>query len=81
MEVQEIVITVVTIGVIMGIWYLCRDFICKVLGRVLIGIVMIIAVNIILPQYAIGLNWISMGCACVLGAPGVVTLYIVNAVI
>lgn len=81
MDVQEIVIAIVTIGVIMGIWYLCREFICKILGRILIGIVLIAVVNIILPQYAIGLNWMTMGCAGVLGLPGVVTLYIVNAVI
>lgn len=81
MDVQEIVIAIVTIGVIMGIWYLCREFVCKILGRILIGIVMIIVVNIVLPQYAIGLNWISMGCASILGMPGVITLYIVNAII
>lgn len=81
MDVQEIVFASVTVGIVLGIWFLCREFICKVMGRILLGILLIVTVNLVIPQYAIGINWLSMGCAGVLGVPGVVTLYVINAVI
>lgn len=81
MDGQTIVLVGVTIGIVVLIWFLCKDVVCKVLERVLLGIILIFIVNMMIPQYAIGVNWLSMGCAGVLGVPGVVTLYVVNAMI
>ena len=81
MDIQVIMIAGVSIGIVLLVWFLCRDFICKLIERILLGVILMFMINWLIPQYAIGFNWLTMGCAGVLGVPGVMTLYVVNAVI
>ncbi len=81
MDIQQMISVGIGVSIILLFWFLCRDFICKIIERVFLGLMLIFVVNIMIPQYAVGFNWITIGCAGALGVPGVTTLYIVNALI
>lgn len=71
----------ITVGVVVYIWHLCKVPISTLIGRVTLGLIIMMIVNYMMPAYELGINLITLGCAGVLGIPGVITLYIVNMVI
>ena len=81
MDIEKITILVVSIGVVLIVWYLFRNIICKIIERLSLGLIIVLIVNCMIPAYEIGINWITLGCIGILGMPGVMTLYIINMVI
>ena len=63
------------------LWILFKEKFIEAVMRAIVGGVLIYCINSVLPQYAIGLNAMTLSCAGLLGIPGVAMLYIVGAVI
>jgi len=63
------------------LWVLLKEKFIEGILRMIVGGILIYCINSVLPQYALGINGISLGCSGVLGIPGVAMLYIVNAII
>ena len=45
------------------------------------GVVIIYCINGLLPIYAIGINYVTIGIATLLGIPGIITVYIVKNIL
>lgn len=58
-----------------------KSQIVKWLIRVCFSGVMMIVMNCLLPQYAIGLNLYTMSFSTLLGIPGLMTLYVLKMII
>lgn len=73
----------ISIGVCFVIlaWILFKEKFIEALVRMLVGGMIIYSINGILPQYAIGINGISLVCSGLLGIPGVAMLYLVGAIV
>lgn len=63
------------------LWVLLKEKFIEGIARMIVGGILIYCINSMLPQYAIGINLISLGCSGVLGIPGVAMLYIVNTIV
>ncbi|MHC1749106.1 MAG: pro-sigmaK processing inhibitor BofA family protein [Cellulosilyticaceae bacterium] len=76
-----IIIAAILVCVIMLCWVLWGRQILTIIGRMLLGGVVIWGVNMLVPiGMKIGINFISLACAGALGLPGVAMLYIVNII-
>ncbi|PHV70034.1 hypothetical protein CS063_12885 [Sporanaerobium hydrogeniformans] len=53
----------------------------KVVAQAIVGCLVIYCINQIVPQYAIGINAVSIACGGLLGVPGVTLLYILNSLV
>ncbi len=73
----------ISIGVciVILLWVLFKEKFIQVVVRMIVGCIVIYGLNGLLPQYAIGINAISLGCSGILGIPGVAMLYIVGAIV
>lgn len=74
---NAIILISIIICVVALLWEIYEDKLSKLVLRILMGAVVITVVNLILPQYAVGINLITLGCSGILGLPGVVTLYMI----
>jgi inhibitor of the pro-sigma K processing machinery len=63
------------------LWILLKEKFIEGIARMIVGGILIYTINSLLPQYAIGINLISLGCSGVLGIPGVAMLYIVGIMV
>ncbi|MDF2879099.1 MAG: sigmaK-factor processing regulatory BofA [Clostridia bacterium] len=69
------------ICIIILLWVLFKEKFVEVTARAIVGGVIIYCINGILPQYAIGINAMSLGCSGLLGIPGVAMLYIMGMMV
>ena len=59
-------------------WVLFREKCLEVIARIIVGCIIIYFVNKVVPQYAIGINALSIICSGLLGVPGVGMLYMIG---
>ncbi|WP_070000660.1 pro-sigmaK processing inhibitor BofA family protein [Cellulosilyticum sp. I15G10I2] len=69
------------ICIVILLWVLLKEKFIQAVVRMIVGGILIYFLNGLLPQYAIGINAISLTCSGILGIPGVAMLYIVGAVV
>lgn len=69
------------ICLVMLLWILLKEKFIQAIMRVILGIIIIYYLNALLPQYAIGLNIVSLSCSGMLGIPGVAMLYLVGSIL
>lgn len=73
--------TIILIGIILCIvallWEIYEDKLAKLIFRIGMGAALILLVNFVVPQYAVGINLVTLGCAGILGVPGIAALYII----
>lgn len=62
-------------------WVLFKEKFIQAVIRIMVGGIIIYYINGILPQYAIGINAVSLGCSGILGIPGIAMLYILVAIV
>lgn len=80
-EQNPIIFIGIGICMILLLWVLFKEAMLNIIGRVVIGGVIIYFANQLFPQYTVGFNEISMVCAGVLGVPGIVMLYVLRGVL
>ncbi len=62
-------------------WVLFKEKCIEALTRMVVGGIIIYCLNGVMPQYAVGINGMSLICSGILGIPGVAMLYIVGAIV
>ncbi|MEG1637245.1 MAG: pro-sigmaK processing inhibitor BofA family protein [Cellulosilyticaceae bacterium] len=81
-NIHPIILICIGLCMLMLICVMGKDFLLKFLGKILIGVVIILVMNRVLPEtLAVGINFITMLCMGALGIPGVIMLYLVNFLI
>lgn len=58
-----------------------KSRVIEIIIRVCVGVLMIVMLNCILPQYMIALNLYTVGFAACLGLPGVMTLFMLQFIL
>lgn len=81
MGINPVILICIGICVMILMWVLFQELFIKLLSRVVIGAIIIYSINEVLPQYAIGINAMTIGCSGVLGIPGVVMVYILGGIV
>ena len=76
-------VILISIGIcfVILLWVLFKEKFIEALVRMMVGGIIIYCINGMLPQYAIGINSVSLVCSGLLGIPGVAMLYIVSAMV
>ena len=69
------------ICVVTLLWILLKEKFIEIIVRAIVGGILIYCINNVLPEYAIGVNALTLSCSGILGIPGVAMLYIVGAVV
>lgn len=72
------IVLLVCICLFVLLWVVFKEVIIRVLLRAAIGIGAMYLVQILVPMYAVGINWLTIGCACVLGVPGIGMLFVMK---
>lgn len=81
-NIHPIILICIGLCTLMLICAMGKEFLLTFIGKILIGIVMILVMNRILPEtLSVGINLITMLCAGMLGIPGVIMLYLINFLI
>lgn len=77
MGVHPILLISLGICILFLLLVLFQEKLISFLIRGILGGLLIYAINLLFPEYAIGINFFTLGCSGLLGIPGIATLYIV----
>ena len=80
-EIHPFIMMCMGICVIALCWILFQEKCIKVTAQAIVGCLVIYCVNQLIPQYAIGINAISIICTGLLGIPGATLLYVLNGIL
>ncbi|NLI89478.1 MAG: hypothetical protein GX366_03605 [Epulopiscium sp.] len=78
---QQVIIALIFVCVLMLIWSVWRKQLLTVFLKVVVGMGIVWLINLLFLFIAIGLNGITAGTIAILGLPGIVMLYIINALL
>lgn len=78
---HPVIMLLMGICLLILIWSLFQDVIIKLVLRGIIGGILIVVINTMCPEYAIGINEWTVGCSGILGIPGLITLYALKLLI
>lgn len=78
---QQVIIALIFVCILMLIWSVWRKQLLTIIIKVVVGMGIVWLVNLLFPFIAIGLNGITAGVIGILGLPGIIMLYVINALL
>lgn len=76
---HPIILICIGLCTLMLICVMGRKFLLTFFGKMLIGVLMILGINMVMPEsLTIGVNIMTIVCSGILGIPGVIMLYLIN---
>lgn len=78
---QQVIIALIFVCVLMLIWSVWRRQLFTVIIKVVVGMGIIWATNLLLPAIAVGINVITAGIVAILGIPGIIMLYVIQVLL
>lgn len=81
-DIHPIILICIGLCTFMLVCAMGKEFLLTLFGKMLIGIIMILGINMVVPEtLTVGINLITILCTGILGIPGVITLYLINLII
>lgn len=78
---EQVIIAFILVCLVMLFWSLWKKQLITITIKVVVGMGMISLVNLILPTMAIGINGLTAGVTGILGIPGIIMLYLIQALL
>lgn len=78
---EQVIIVFILVCLIMLFWSLWKRQVVTIIIKVVAGMGIIWAINLLLPTIAIGMNGITAGVTGILGIPGIIMLYIIQGLL
>ena len=78
---EQVIIGFILVCVIMLFWSLWKRQLVTIIIKMIMGMAIIGAVNLILPTIAIGINGLTVGVTGILGIPGIIMLYVIHSLL
>ena len=78
---EQVIIAFIFVCIVMLFWILWKRQVITIILKIIIGVGIIWAVNLLIPAKAIGINGVTAGVSGILGIPGIIMLYVIKGLL